>query len=151
VTRTSSCTPSFFMIDIVVLDELHYKRMGIYRIWFGWKFYIGATADTAMRIKGHYKAIKDQWDEPLTGRNSVVNIVRHLHAHPFIQTAFFELLEVCEREIDLVDAEYDWLCNFQGDPDCLNENFHVCRRFGCIMVFPNGTHKIKRGGKYVHF
>lgn len=139
------------MIEIVGLNELHYDRMGIYRIWFGWKFYIGATVNTRDRMNWHRKAINGEWDGPCTGANSVLNIIRHLKANPFIKTAFFELLEPCEREIDLVDAEHDWLCNFKDDPDCLNYKFNVSRRFGCIIVKPNGEHKIKIGGKYVHF
>lgn len=138
------------MIDIVALNELHYDRMGVYRIWFGHKFYIGSTKNTTNRIKLHYANLQECFTGTGVGRNAVTMIVVHLVANPWINTAYFELLEPCEKEIDLVDAEHDWLSSFEGHPGCLNVNFQVNRVIAGIIVRPNGEIRVKKDGKYIH-
>jgi hypothetical protein len=138
------------MFNIVALNESHYDMMGIYRIWFGCKFYIGATTNTTNRIIAHEAAIKRCLSGIGIGRNSQTNIANHLLANQSIETAFLELLEPCSKEIDLVDAEHDWLCNFKDNSDCLNVNFQVSRVIAGIIVRPNGEIRIKENGKYIH-
>lgn len=131
---------------IISLDENHLDQMGIYRIWFGWKFFVGATKNSFNRIIFHLQAIKRGFEGERIGKNSITNIVNHLLSNPFIEIAFFELLEVCEKEIDLVDAEHDWLCNFKNDKNCLNHSFSVNRTINGIIVRPNGDFTIKKCG-----
>ena len=131
------------MINIIPIDENYLDKCCIYRIWFGNKFYIGATLNSYERILGHTRAIYGALAGKRLGKNSVTNIVTHLKANQFIETAFFEVLEECNSELDLVDAEHDWLCNFKGHPDCLNQNFNVHRTINGIIVRPNGDFTIK--------
>lgn len=137
------------MISVISNDETHLDRICIYRIWFGKKFYIGATMDSYKRILSHTKAIEGGFKGQRIGMNSITRIVDHLKANPFIQTAFFELLQECENEIDLVDGEHEWLYPCKGNPDCLNVNFNVHRTINGIIVRPNGSFAIKQNKKYV--
>jgi hypothetical protein len=130
-------------IQIVALNEQDLDKTGIYRIWFGTKFYIGATMNTTNRIAQHEKSIINGFNGHRIGRNSITNIVFYLSRNKFIETAFFELLEECSCELDLVDCEHDWLCNFKQDDNCLNQNFNVHRTIGNIIVRPNGDFTIK--------
>lgn len=137
------------MITIVPLNETHLDKCCIYRIWFGSKFYIGATLNSYNRILQHIKSIEGGFKGQRVGMNSITRIVDHLKANPFIQTAFFELLEECETEIDLVDGEHEWLYPCKGNPDCLNVNFNVHRTINGVIVRPNGSFAIKQNKKYV--
>ena len=101
------------------------------------------------RIEYHLKAIQYCFNGGRVGYNSVTNMVNHLKANQFIQTAFFELLEECNSEIDLVDGEHEWLYPCKGDPNCLNVNFNVHRTINGIIVRPNGSFAIKQNKKYV--
>lgn len=132
------------MISIIPLDELHLDKCCVYRIWFGSKFYIGATLNSYNRIKGHTQSILGAFNGRRLGKNSITNIYNHLVSNPHIHTGFFELLEECETELDLIDAEHDWLCNFKGDSNCLNQNFNVHRTINGIIVRPNGDFTIKK-------
>jgi len=137
------------MVDIIAINENHLDKCCIYRIWFGHKFYIGATMNSYKRIEYHLKAIQYCFNGGRVGYNSVTNMVNHLKANQFIQTAFFELLEECNSEIDLVDGEHEWLYPCKGDPNCLNVNFNVHRTINGIIVRPNGSFAIKQNKKYV--
>jgi len=132
------------MITIVALDESQLDKTCIYRIWFGNKFYIGATVNSYNRMISHISSIKNGFDGKRIGKNSITNIVNHLKSNPYIETAFFEVLEECSNELDLVDAEHDWLCNFEGDENCLNQTFKVHRSINNIIVRPNGDFTIKK-------
>jgi hypothetical protein len=136
------------MINIVPLNESHLDKIGIYRIWFGSKFYIGATMDSYKRILYHLQAISAGFNGHRVGKNSITNIVNYLKDNPFIETGFFELLEECENEIDLVDAEHEWLYPHKDNPDCLNQLFNVHRTINGVIVRPNGNFAIKRNHKY---
>jgi len=137
------------MVNIIALNEYHLDRTCIYRIWFGSKFYIGATMDSYKRIEYHIKAIGAGFKGQRLGRNSITNMVNHLKDNPNIETCFFEALEYCEDELSLVDAEHEWLYPCKGNPDCLNVNFNVHRTINGIIVRPNGSFAIKQNNKYV--
>ncbi len=132
------------MIDFVFLDETHCERTGIYRIWFGGKYYIGATVDTLDRVRFHYTHLVRAFlcGERL-GKNSTSKIVNHLLCNPRIKTAFVELLQGCETELDLVDAEHIWLSPCKGDDNCLNYQFFVHRNIGNTIYRPNGDFTVK--------
>jgi hypothetical protein len=132
------------MISILPLNEHHLDKCCIYRIWLGNKFYIGATINSYNRILGHNKAIAGAYEGKKIGKNSITNMYNHLVANPHIDTGFFEILEECDNELDLVDAEHDWLCNFEGNPDCLNQSFKIHRTINNIIVRPNGDFTIKK-------
>jgi hypothetical protein len=131
---------------IVPLDESHMGMCGIYRIWFGDKFYVGATMNTTNRMGNHLHTIRKYYFGSYPFKNSATNIVNHLKGNEYIQTGFYELLEECKCELDLVDAENDWLSCFLGDRNCLNYSFTVHRTIGNIIVRPNGDFKIKKCG-----
>lgn len=136
------------MVNIIAINEYHLDKIGIYRIWFGSKFYIGSTIDSYKRMVGHTNAILGAFNGIGIGKNSITNIFNHLVANSHINTGFFELLEECNTELDLVDAEHDWLCNFEGNANCLNHNFSVHRTISGIIVRPNGSFTIKQPNKY---
>jgi hypothetical protein len=137
-------------LEIIALNENDYDQMGVYRIWFGWKFYIGSTTNSYDRIKGHINSIRAGLEGRRKGFNYVNNVVSHLNENQFIKTAFFEILEVCDKEIDLVDAEHDWLSCFKDCNECLNVNFNVHRTIDGFIVRPNGEIRRKENGRYVH-
>ena len=137
------------MVNIIALNERELDKICIYRIWFGNKFYIGATLDSYKRLIQHIASIDGCFNGKRVGKNSITNIVNHLKDNPFIETAFFELLEECETEIDIVDAEHEWLYVEKGNPNCLNQNFNVHRTINGIIVRPNGSFAIKQNNKYV--
>jgi hypothetical protein len=137
------------MINIIAIDESHLDKCCIYRIWFGCKFYIGATINSYERILTHIRTISAGFEGKREGKNSITNIVNHLKSNPFIETAFFELLEECKTEIDLVDGEHEWLYIEKGNPLCLNQNFNVHRTINGVIVRPNGNFAIKQNNKYV--
>lgn len=136
-------------ISIIALNEMHLDKICIYRILFGNKFYIGATMDSYKRVLTHISSIDGCFDGKRVGKNSITNIVNHLKENPIIQTGFFELLEECENEIDLVDAEHEWLYPHKDNPDCLNVVFNVHRTINGIIVRPNGSFAVKQNNKYV--
>lgn len=137
------------MISIIPLNENHLDKICIYRIWFGNKFYIGATMDSYKRILGHITTINAGLEGKRTGKNSITNIVNHLLDNPFIETGYFELLQECETEMELVDIEHEWLYPCKDNPNCLNQNFNVHRTINGIIVRPNGSFAIKKDNKYV--
>ncbi len=137
------------MVSIIPINENHLDKCCIYRIWFGSKFYIGATTDSYKRILSHISAISGGFAGKRIGRNSITNIVNHLTENPLIDTGYFELLEECESEIALVDAEHEWLYPHKNNPNCLNVNFNVHRTINGIIVRPNGSFAIKQNNKYV--
>lgn len=137
------------MISIIPLNESYLDKICIYRIWFGSKFYIGATMDSYKRIISHISTINAGFEGKRVGKNSITNIVNYLKDNPIIQTGFFEVLEYCEDEISLVDAEHEWLYPHNGNPECLNVNFNVHRTINGVIVRPNGGFAIKQNKKYV--
>ena len=132
------------MIDFVFLDETHCGKTGAYRIWFGSKYYIGATVDTQDRVRGHYRTLVMAflYGDRL-GKNSISKIVNHLLCNPGIKTAFVELLEECKTELQLVDAEHRWLHPCKDDENCLNYQFKVHRTIGNVIYRPNGNNTVK--------
>lgn len=137
------------MITIIPLKEHYLDSICIYRIWFGSKFYIGATMDSYKRIISHVSTIKAGFEGKRVGKNSITNIVNHLKDNPIIETGFFEVLEYCEDEMSLVDSEHEWLYPCKDNPDCLNVNFYVHRTINGIIVRLNGNFAIKQNKKYV--
>ena len=135
---------------VTTLNESNLDLMCIYRIWFGEKFYIGATADSFKRIVGHYSYIMEGLDGKHVGKNSVTNIVNHLRSNPHINTGYFEVLEICKDEYELVDAENEWLIHFKGNKNCLNVNYYAHRTINGVIIRPNGGWAVKKFGKYIH-
>ena len=112
-------------------------KSGVYRIWFGDKFYIGSTCNSYFRMKSHStaisKAMAKQFYMPDT---SVKNIVVYLKANPCITEGIFEMIQICEGIQNLVDAEYIWLMTYKGRIDCLNMSFHSTRSHKGVKFYP---------------
>ncbi len=123
------------MIDFVFLDETHCERTGIYKIWFGNKYYIGSTIDTLDRMKYHYFSLVFAFTQgEKIGNNSTTKMVNHLLCNPHIKNAFVELIQCCNTEYDLVAAEKKWLTPCEHDANCLNYQFKVSRRNRVICI-----------------
>lgn len=132
------------MIDFIFLDESHCDKMGIYRIWFGGKYYIGATTNTTDRVIHHFKHLHNSLTHGSgIGNNSTTKIINHLLCNQHIRTAFVELIEECKREFDLVQAEHKWLIPCKDDNNCLNYQFNVHRTIGNTIFRPDGSFTIK--------
>lgn len=117
-----------FMIQIIALNEEDLDKQGIYRIWYGHKYYIGSTINTYDRLLGHEKCVSECFLGIKRGQNSQSNAVDHLNRHTYIYTAYFELLEECESEYELVRREQYYLDKALYDTNCLNYRYTVTRR-----------------------
>jgi hypothetical protein len=124
------------MIHITAIDETHLNEMGIYRIWFGYKYYIGATVNTFKRMICHNSTIKRCFDGHRVGKNSQTNVVKFLSKNQWITIAFLELIETVDYEEELVDAEQRWFDISHTDPNCLNEKFTSYRKVNGIEIRP---------------
>lgn len=123
-------------VTVITIDETHLDRMGIYRIWFGSYYYIGATINTFNRMKGHNCAINQGFSGKRHGKNSITNIVLCLVYFEDIHFGFMELVEPIEYEEQLVDAEQKWLTASTGDKYCLNEKMVSYRKVGGLEIRP---------------
>lgn len=124
------------MIYITAINEDDLNKMGVYRLWFGNKYYIGATKNTFNRMIGHITSINRCFDGYRVGKNSITNIVIFLSKNQWIQTGFIELLEPVHLEEQLVDAEQGWFNKCYSDCNCLNERFTSYRKVNGIEIRP---------------
>lgn len=96
---------------------------GVYRIWFGDKFYIGRSRKIAYRKRCHEQDLirRFQADNPIKGQFDYYQlIIAHLLKNPQISEAKMEILEVCEGDDALVAAEQKWFNKYEWDTNCLN-------------------------------
>lgn len=105
-------------------------KMGIYRIWFGSKFYIGSTWNSKNRIQSHILSINEALLAEKVENNSIGNIVRHIRDNPEVHIGFFYMIEVCKDQSELADCEGAYLRAYKGDPNCLNHAFITSRCVG---------------------
>jgi hypothetical protein len=105
-------------------------KMGVYRIWFGSKFYIGSTWNSKNRIESHIVSINEALQVEEIDRNSIGNIVRHIRENQEVHIGFFYMIEVCKELCELADCEGAYLRAYKGDPNCLNHAFITSRCVG---------------------
>lgn len=124
------------MIEVVILDETHADKMGIYRLNVGGKYYIGATKNLLYRTYGHEKRINSWFANKKYGKNSVTKICDYLLYNKWVTNIFIELLEEVEYEECLVDAEQKWFDACFGDNNCLNFKMQSYRKVDGIEIRP---------------
>lgn len=97
---------------------------GVYKIWFGDKFYIGRTRYLWKRIRSHERDLnnrkKGRW-WTITGPQDFYQfVIAHLKKNPQIQVAYMEVLERCDTDEALVAAEQKYFDMHEWDTNCLN-------------------------------
>jgi hypothetical protein len=115
---------------IIPDSEQDLGKMGVYRIWFGTKFYIGSTWNSTNRINSHMVAINEALLSEEIGTNSIGNMVRHIRENPEVKIGFFYMIEICEHQCELADCEGAYLRAYKGDPNCLNKAYITSRFVG---------------------
>jgi hypothetical protein len=105
------------------------KAGGIYKIWFGEKYYIGRSRYLIGRCRGHenytYKRLNglikpDKIDKEL---DYYKKIVAHLKKNKKIVEAKVEVLEYCDHDYWLYIKENKHLKAAKNDQNCLNMGF----------------------------
>ena len=107
------------------------KAGGIYKIWFGKKYYIGRSRWLANRIKGHenylYKRLNGLVDaaEIHEELDYYKFIMAHVTRNKSMKTALAEVVEYCDSDYFLWKKENKHLRLAKGDPNCLNVGFEA--------------------------
>ena len=108
--------------------KLLYGRSGVYRIWFGDRFYIGSSSNIYNRMrlhesdlsrylgKGRLAPESGSWQANLIGEDTDRVIVGRV-----------EILDICSEE-DHFMLEDQYLKAAEGDPRCLNSRFYVTKK-----------------------
>lgn len=107
------------------------KAGGIYRIWFGKKYYIGRSRCLKNRLTGHenylYKRLNGLIPEEKI--HEELDYYQFIFAHvsrvKSIKTAQAEVLEYCDSDYYLWKKENKHLRLAKGDPNCLNVGFEA--------------------------
>lgn len=104
---------------------------GIYRIWFGKKYYIGRSRCLKSRRKGHENALYKRLNGLLNDAKIDPEldyyklVIAHLKINKKIVVAKAEVLVYCDPDHLLVRNEAKFLKKAKGDPNCLNVGFEV--------------------------
>lgn len=95
--------------------------MGIYRIWYGAKYYIGSTKNSSNRRRGHEREVNRCFQNIETGRGSYYNIIKYLCMNMDVTEGYMEMIEEVESVQQLVHAEQVWLDECKDDSNFLND------------------------------
>lgn len=96
---------------------------GVYKIYFGKKYYIGRSVDMVARVNKHCQEINYHLQlKILKPQGSYRNIKNHLIKYPSISVATVTILKICVRE-ELQKIEYNYLKKALRDKNCLNAGF----------------------------
>lgn len=100
--------------------------VGIYRIWFNEKFYIGRSNNIRARAKKHMKDVELAFNNknPKTGFQE--SVVKFLNETPDFSVIKLEILEECD-EFSLNEKEQYWLSKHGSDPNCFNIRINAGR------------------------
>jgi hypothetical protein len=97
---------------------------GIYKIWFGSKFYIGRTRYLKGRKRSHERDLNrrkiGRWWKPESQFDFYQLVLVHLNKNPQIKVAEVEILEYCKTDDELVAAEQKYFDLHIWDANCLN-------------------------------
>lgn len=126
------------MIKVEFLNDADKDKMGVYRLWIGFRYYIGATKHLGNRADMHLHKIRSSADPNWKrGKNSPTLIREHLDNNPHIEVLYMDLLEVVDTEETLVTAEQDWFNISSLDPNCINFRMIAYRKVGDKKIRPN--------------
>lgn len=100
------------------------KRSGVYKLWFGDKFYIGRSRHLNDRLRSHERDLNRRkngrwWN--ITGPQDFYQfVIMHLKKNPQINVAYMEVLEYCKTDEELIAAEQKYFDMHEWDVNCLN-------------------------------
>lgn len=112
-----------------------YRRLpqagGIYKLWFGEKYYIGRSrclytrmyshrSDLFKRVNGLMKPDDIYYDPEL---DAFKHIVAHLKTIPELEEIKVQILCYCSTDDELVAMEQKWLTKAKKEGNCLNYGF----------------------------
>lgn len=107
------------------------KTGGIYRIWFGQKYYIGRTRSLKTRIKSHRSDLNARlagtYKDPLydPALDMYQKVMKHLKTIKDTNLFMVEVLIYCDEDEHLVLNEQKWFDKVKNDPNCLNLGFEA--------------------------
>lgn len=107
-------------IDIIIRNELDKGKMGIYKIWFGDKTYIGSTKNMGRRKGWHVNTINRLMRNMQTGEASNHKILKHLFINLDITCGEMELIHEVSTEEELAKIEAMYLEGIDNDENSLN-------------------------------
>lgn len=107
-------------IQIVLKNREDRDKMGVYRVWYGIKYYIGSSKNLFNRAVGMQTKLNRLIDDMELGSGSENKILKHLFMDLSVDCGIMELLYEAEDEIDLLSAEQMYLTEGIQDENCLN-------------------------------
>lgn len=96
--------------------------MGVYKIWFGNKYYIGSTKSLYRRKSSHINNLNKLINNLQVGESSNHKILKHLFMNLDITTGEMELLQEVNTEEELSPVEKMYLDEAMKDENCLNHS-----------------------------
>ena len=117
-------------IDIIIRNELDKNKMGIYKIWFGEKYYVGSSKNISRRKWWHIHNLNKLINNLQTGEASNNKILKHLFINLDITCGEMELLQEVENQDDLSKIEAMYLENIDDDENSLNFSQKATRPSG---------------------
>lgn len=106
-------------IDIKLKNELDANKMGIYKIWFGDKYYVGSSKNISRRLVSHINTLNRLILNVNVGSASNYNILNHLFLNLDITCGYMELIHEVLNEEDLSKTELMYI------QDCNNDEFSL--------------------------
>lgn len=94
-------------------------RVGIYRLWFKDKFYIGRANNIRTRVKGHMKQIEYAFHTKKPNGWFHDRVIKFLDATPDFSIIMVEVLEECNESL-LNEREQFYITKYKDDPNMLN-------------------------------
>lgn len=100
---------------------------GVYRLWFGDKFYIGRTRCLVTRMSAHLSDLNAH----LAGKRKVADpaldyyqkIIKHLKSDKKLSVVRVQILQFCKNDDELVATEQKCFDRYVNDKNCLNFGF----------------------------
>lgn len=114
-------------INIEFINLLDAGKMGIYKIWFGEKYYIGSSKNITRRKSSHINTLNNLINNLHTGSASNYNILKHLFINLDITCGLMELLQEVENEEDLSKTEAMYILDCENDENSLNYSSRATR------------------------
>ena len=122
------------MIEFVIDGDVPVNGMVSYKIFFGRKYYVGATANIIKRVSWHKRTINNAMANDYPGINSVNNIVNYIKKNKRIKTAKVVVIEWVDKEEELVQAEQTLLDIGFFDKKCLNFLYKAYRKVNGVEI-----------------
>lgn len=102
------------------LESLPKNQCGVYKIWFGKKYYIGKSTDIKKRVQWHRRHVIRALQELNFGSlGAHKNMLYHIWLTPSVKFARVEVLRRCHPiKVDNAEKRFIWAA--RNDNNCLN-------------------------------